>query len=181
MTSLEQKSKLLSRWLRHRPDAIGLEIDKRGWVDVAELLLKSAGAGVALSQDELVQIVVENDKQRFSLSEDRTRIRATQGHSVDVDLRLPVKTPPPVLFHGTVQEFIASIRRQGLLPGTRRDVHLSATKQTAEEVGARRGTPAVLLVETFPLLRDGYRFRCSDNGVWLIPNVPPKYIRFPDK
>ena len=181
MTTLEQKSKLLSRWLRHRPDAIGLEIDKRGWVDVAELLLKSAGAGVALTQDELMQIVVENDKQRFSLSEDRTRIRAAQGHSVDVDLKLPVKTPPPVLFHGTVQNFIASIRRQGLLPGTRRDVHLSATKQTAEEVGARRGTPVVLLVETFPLLRDGYRFRCSDNGVWLIPNVPPKYIRFPDK
>ena len=181
MTTLEQKSKLLSRWLRHRPDAIGLEIDKRGWVDVAELLLKAAGAGVALTHDELMQIVADNDKQRFSLSEDRTCIRAAQGHSVDVDLRLPVKTPPPVLFHGTAQKFIASIRRQGLLPGTRRDVHLSAMKQTASEVGARRGTPVVLLVETFPLLRDGYRFRCSDNGVWLIPNVPPKYIRFPDK
>ncbi|ATD61914.1 RNA--NAD 2'-phosphotransferase [Janthinobacterium svalbardensis] len=181
MTTLEQKSKLLSRWLRHRPDAIGLEIDKRGWVDVAELLVKSAGAGIALTQDELMQIVAESDKQRFSLSEDRMRIRAAQGHSVDVDLKLPVKTPPPVLFHGTVQTFMASIRRQGLLPGTRRDVHLSATKQTAEEVGARRGMPVVLLVETFPLLRDGYQFRCSDNGVWLLPNVPPKYIRFPDK
>ena len=181
MTILEQKSKLLSRWLRHRPDAIGLEIDKRGWVNVAELLVKSAGAGVALTKDELMQIVVENDKLRFSLSEDRTRIRAVQGHSVDVDLKLPVKTPPPVLFHGTVQKFIASIRRQGLLPGTRRDVHLSATKQTAEEVGARRGTAVVLIVETYPLLHDGYQFRCAENGVWLIPNVPPKYLRFPDK
>ncbi|KAB0325514.1 RNA 2'-phosphotransferase [Janthinobacterium sp. PLB04] len=181
MTTLEQKSKLLSRWLRHRPDAIGLEIDKRGWVDVAELLLKSAGAGVALTQDELMQIVADNDKQRFSLSEDRARIRAAQGHSVDVDLKLPVKKPPPVLFHGTVQKSIASIRRQGLLPGTRRDVHLSATKQTAEEVGARRGTAVVLTVETYPLLHDGYQFRCAENGVWLIPNVPPKYIRFPDK
>lgn len=181
MTTLEQKSKLLSRWLRHRPDAIGLEIDKRGWVDVAELLLKSSGAGITLTQDELMQIVVENDKQRFSLSADRTRIRAAQGHSVDVDLKLPVKTPPPVLFHGTVQKFIASIRRQGLLPGTRRDVHLSAMKQTASEVGTRRGLPVVLIVETFPLLRDGYRFRYSDNGVWLIPNVPAKYLRFPDK
>ena len=181
MTTLEQKSKLLSRWLRHRPDAIGLEIDKRGWVDVAELLLKSADAGVALTQDELMQIVAENDKQRFSLSEDLTRIRATQGHSVDVDLKLPVRTPPPVLFHGTVQKFIASIRRQGLLPGTRRDVHLSATKQTAEEVGARRGTAVVLIVETYPLLHDGYQFRCAENGVWLIQRVPAKYIRFPGK
>ncbi|MGK5042182.1 RNA 2'-phosphotransferase [Janthinobacterium sp. GB1R12] len=181
MTTLEQKSKLLSRWLRHRPDAIGLEIDKRGWVDVAELLLKSAGAEAALTHDELMQIVVENDKQRFSLSEDRTRIRAAQGHSVDVDLKLPVKIPPSVLFHGTVQKFIASIRRQGLLPGTRRDVHLSATKKTAEEVGARRGTAVVLIVETYPLLHDGYQFRCAENGVWLIQRVPAKYIRFPDK
>lgn len=181
MTSLEEKSKLLSRWLRHRPDAIGIEIDKRGWVDVAELLLKSASAGVALTSDELRQIVVENDKQRFSFSEDRTRIRAAQGHSVDVDLKLPVKTPPPVLFHGTVQKFIASIRRQGLLPGTRRDVHLSATKQTAAEVGARRGAAVVLIVETYPLLLDGHEFRCSDNGVWLTQRVPAKYIRFPDK
>src|SRR5450830_1370451 len=162
MTTLEQKSKLLSRWLRHRPDAIGLELDKRGWVDVAELLLKSVDAGVVLTQDELMQIVVENDKQRFSLSEDQMRIRAAQGHSVNVDLKLPVKTPPPVLFHGTVQKFIASIRRQGLLPGTRRDVHLSATKQTASEVGTRRGPPVVLIVETYPLLRDGYRFRCAE-------------------
>ncbi|NVI84033.1 RNA 2'-phosphotransferase [Janthinobacterium sp. BJB401] len=181
MTTLEQKSKLLSRWLRHRPDAIGLEIDKRGWVDVAELLLKSAGAGVALTQDELMQIVADNDKQRFSLSEDRARIRAAQGHSVDVDLKLPVKKPPPVLFHGTVQKSIASIRRQGLLPGTRRDVHLSATKQTAEEVGARRGTAVVLIVETYALLLDGHEFRCSDNGVWLIQRIPANYIRFPDK
>ncbi|NHZ43640.1 RNA 2'-phosphotransferase [Massilia sp. CCM 8693] len=180
MSTLEQKSKLLSRWLRHRPDAIGLEIDKHGWVDVAELLLKSAGAGIALTQDELVQIVVDNDKQRFSLNVDRTRIRAAQGHSVDVDLKLPVKTPPPVLFHGTVQKFIASIHRQGLLPGTRRDVHLSATKETAAEVGARRGAAVILVVETHPLLRDGYQFRRSENGVWLIPSVPSKYLRFPD-
>ncbi|CAN7411632.1 RNA 2'-phosphotransferase [Duganella sp. LjRoot269] len=181
MTNSEQKSKLLARWLRHRPDAIGLELDRSGWTDVSDLLVKSAGAGISITRDELLQLVAGNDKQRFSLSEDGTRIRAAQGHSVDVDLKMTVRTPPPVLYHGTVEKFIASIRRQGLLPGTRRDVHLSATKQTAEEVGARRGSPVVLIVETFPLLRDGYQFRRSDNGVWLIPNVPPKYLRFPNK
>lgn len=181
MTTMEQKSKLLARWLRHRPDAIDLELDSRGWADVSDLLSKSAGAGTSITRDELLQLVAGNDKQRFSLSEDGARIRAAQGHSVDVDLKLAIKAPPPVLYHGTVERFLVAIRKQGLLPKTRRDVHLSATKETAEEVGARRGAAVVLVVETHPLLRDGYRFRRSENGVWLIPSVPPKYLLFPDK
>lgn len=181
MTTVKEKSKLLARWLRHRPDAIGLALDKRGWADVSDLLLKSAGAGVPFTTDELLQLVATNDKQRFSLSDDGMRIRAAQGHSIDVDLRLAIKIPPSVLYHGTVEKFLVAIRKQGLLPKTRGDVHLSATRETAEEVGARRGTAVVLVVETHALLRDGYQFRRSANGVWLIPRVPSKYIRFPDK
>lgn len=181
MTIAEETSKMLARWLRHRPDIIGLEVDKHGWTDVAVLLSKVATAGVSLTHDELVQLVVESDKQRFSLSPDGTRIRAAQGHSIDVDLKLAVKRPPPVLYHGTVRKFLAAIRKQGLLPGTRRDVHLSATRETAVAVGARRGAPVILVVETHALLRDGYQFRCSENGVWLISNVPPKYLRLPDE
>lgn len=181
MTTAEQKSKVLARWLRHRPDVIGLTVDKHGWTDVADLLAKAATAGIPFTHDELVMLVVENDKQRFSLSPDGTRIRARQGHSIQVNLKLSVKLPPPVLYHGTVRKFLAAIRKQGLLPGTRRDVHLSATRETAVAVAARRGTPVVLIIETHPLLRDGYQFRCSDNGVWLIPNIPPQYLRFPDE
>jgi putative RNA 2'-phosphotransferase len=178
ITTLE-KSKLLARWLRHRPDAIGLMLDKHGWATVSELLEKAAAAGVPIAPDELIQLVAENDKMRFSLSSDGLRIRAAQGHSVAVDLNVPITTPPPVLYHGTVRKYLASIRKQGLLPGSRQDVHLSATKEVAAAVGARRGTPVVLVIETHPLLRDGFRFRCADNGVWLIPSVPPKYLRFP--
>ena len=178
---LEQKSKLLARWLRHRPDAIGLTLDNHGWAVIPELLAKVAAAGTAMTHDELMQVVTENDKQRFSLSPDGLRIRAAQGHSVEVDLKLAVKTPPPVLYHGTVHKFVTAIRKQGLLPGTRRDVHLSATKETAMDVGARRVAPVVLAIETFPLLRVGFQFRCADNGVWLIPNVPPQYLRFPNE
>ena len=155
MTTAEQKSKMLARWLRHRPDAIGLAVDKHGWTDAAALLSKAATAGISLTHDELLLLIVENDKQRFSLSSDGTRIRAAQGHSIDVDLKLSVKKPPPVLFHGTVRKFLAAIRKQGLLPGTRRDVHLSATRETAVAVGARRGAPVVLVIETHLLLRDG--------------------------
>jgi putative RNA 2'-phosphotransferase len=181
MTTEEQKSKLLARWLRHRPDAIDVRLDAAGWADVSDLLSKSTSAGVPITREELLQLVAGNDKQRFSLSDDGARIRAAQGHSVDVDLKLAIKTPPPVLYHGTVEKFVVSIRKQGLLPKTRRDVHLSATKETAEEVGARRGAAVVLVIETHTLLRDGYRFRRAENGVWLIPSIPPKYIRFPDK
>lgn len=180
MISIPQKSKLLARWLRHRPDAIGLALDKSGWADIAELLAKAAAAGMPLTHEELLQVVSGNDKQRFSLSEDGLRIRAAQGHSVAVDLKLPFRTPPPVLYHGTVRKFLAAIRKQGLLPGSRRDVHLSASKETAVAVGGRRGLPVVLIIETYPLLRDGFQFRRADNGVWLIPNVPSKYLRFPD-
>lgn len=146
-----QQSKLLARWLRHHSDAIGMTLDKHGWTDIAELLAKAAAAGFPFTSDELMQLVIENDKQRFSVSPDGLRIRAAHGHSVAVNLNLPFKTPPPVLYHGTVRKFLAAIRKQGLLPGTRRDVHLSATKETAMTVGARRGAPVVLIVETYPL------------------------------
>jgi putative RNA 2'-phosphotransferase len=181
MTTLEQKSKLLARWLRHRPDAIGLTLDRHGWTDIAELLAKAAAAEMHITHDELVRVVVENDKQRFSLSPDGLRIRAAQGHSIEVDLKLPFTKPPPVLYHGTVRKFMAAISKHGLIPSSRRDVHLSATKETAEAVGARRGAPVVLSIETYPLVRDGFQFRCADNGVWLISSVPAKYLRLPDE
>jgi putative RNA 2'-phosphotransferase len=177
MNALHDKSKMLSRWLRHRPDGIGITLDKRGWTDVSELLAKAAAADMPITYDELIQIVAKSDKQRFTLSEDGLRIRAAQGHSVAVDLKLPVKTPPPVLYHGTVRRFLASIRKHGLLPGSRQDVHLSSTRETAEAVGARRGEPVVLVIDTYALVRDGYQFRRADNGVWLISSVPPQYLR----
>lgn len=157
-----------------------MTLDKQGWVDVSELLAKAAAAGTAISVDELKDIVAQNDKKRFVLSDDATRIRAAQGHSIEVDLKLPVKTPPPVLYHGTVGKFIGAIRKEGLKPMNRHDVHLSPDKETATRVAIRRGKPVILVIETYPLLRDGYQFRVSDNGVWLVGEVPAKYIRFPE-
>ncbi|WP_232429522.1 RNA 2'-phosphotransferase [Noviherbaspirillum autotrophicum] len=177
---LVKKSRFLSRVLRHRPDSIGITLDKQGWTEVSELLEKAASHGMQVSREELDRIVVENDKRRFTFNADRSQIRAAQGHSVKVDLQLPVCTPPPVLYHGTVVKFLPSIRKQGLFPGSRHDVHLSANMETALAVGARRGSPVVISVETYSLLRDGFQFRCADNGVWLISKVPVKYLRFPD-
>lgn len=172
-------SKFLSYVLRHRPNAIGISLDRQGWTSVPELLAKSATAGTVITLDELKQIVAKNDKKRFVLSDDAMRIRAAQGHSIKVDLKLTVKSPPPVLYHGTVGKFMVDIRKQGLRPMTRHDVHLSPDKDTATRVASRRGKPVILVIKTYPMMRDGYQFRVSDNGVWLTPEVPPKYIRFP--
>lgn len=172
-------SKFLSYVLRHRPDSIGIFLDRQGWASVPELLTKAGAAGIIITFSELKQIVTQNDKKRFLLSEDATRIRAAQGHSIEVDLKLTVKAPPPVLYHGTVGKFIASIRKQGLQPMNRHDVHLSPDKETAVRVAVRRGKPVILVIETYPMVREGYQFRVSENGVWLIPEVLPKHIRFP--
>lgn len=172
-------SKFLAYVLRHRPESIGIFLDKQGWADVPELLAQAAVAGIPISLDDLKQIVALNDKKRFVLSDDAMHIRAAQGHSIDVDLKLTVKAPPPALYHGTVGKFIAAIRELGLQRMNRHDVHLSTDKEMAARVAARRGRPVILVIETFPMLRDGYQFRVSENGVWLIPEVPSKYIKFP--
>lgn len=172
-------SKFLSYVLRHRPEKIGLTLDKQGWANVSELLSKAAAAGTAITLDELKSVVEHNDNKRFVLSDDATRIRAAQGHSIEVDLKLKVKTPPVLLYHGTVEKFIGDIRKQGLRPMNRHDVHLSADRDTASRVASRRGKPVILVIDTRPMLRDGCQFRVSDNGVWLIPEVPPRYIIFP--
>lgn len=172
-------SKYLSRHLRHRPERIGLVLGPGGWVTVDDLLAAAAADGFALTRAELVATVAENDKRRYEFDETGERIRASQGHSVDVDLGLPPATPPYVLFHGTVARHLPSIRRDGLRPQSRHDVHLSADEETAHRVGARRGEPVILRVDAARMVADGHVFRVSANGVWLVPAVPPEYLREP--
>ncbi|MET1076172.1 MAG: RNA 2'-phosphotransferase, partial [Umezawaea sp.] len=129
-------SKRLSKSLRHSPEAIGLRLDPAGWVDI-DVLLKALGGGT--TREQLMEVVARNDKQRFAVEGDR--IRASQGHSIPVDLGLPVSEPPPVLYHGTVGNSLPAIHQDGLKPMNRHDVHLSPTVETARRVGARRGKP----------------------------------------
>lgn len=171
------KSRFLSYVLRHRPDAIGLRLDAQGWVALDELLAALAAHGRPTRRDELVEIVRSSDKQRFALRDDR--IRASQGHSVPVDLGLVPQEPPQVLYHGTVARALASIRREGLIKGSRTHVHLSADRETALKVGARRGQPVLLRVSAAAMHTAGHAFFCSDNGVWLVEAVPPRFLTFP--
>ncbi|MFF5758994.1 RNA 2'-phosphotransferase [Streptomyces longwoodensis] len=171
-------SKYLSKHLRHQPGRIGLVLDEGGWVEIDTLIAAAAAYGFPFTREELDHVVAANDKQRFAV--DGTRIRASQGHSVDVDLGLPPATPPPYLYHGTVARFLDAIRAEGLRPMNRHDVHLSADRETATRVGARRGRPVVLAVDAGAMHRDGHVFQVSANGVWLTRAVPPQYLRYPD-
>lgn len=177
--SLVRASKFLSLVLRHRPEHIGITLDPAGWVAVDELLAAARGSGFPLDRATLERVVAENDKRRFALSADGTRIRASQGHSVGVDLGLAPRTPPDLLFHGTAARFLESIRREGLKPGSRTHVHLSADEATARVVGRRHGSPVVLRVEAGHMHRDGHEFFFSENGVWLAQVVPASYLDFP--
>ncbi|GAA3866859.1 RNA 2'-phosphotransferase [Streptomyces sp. NPDC003631] len=170
-------SKYLSKHLRHQPERIGLTLDEAGWVEIDTLLAAAAAHGFRITRAELDHVVAGNDKKRFAV--EGGRIRASQGHSVDVDLGLPPATPPAYLYHGTVARHLDAIRAEGLRPMNRHDVHLSPDRETATRVGARRGRPVVLGVDAEAMHRDGHVFHVSANGVWLTRSVPPRYLRFP--
>lgn len=176
---LVRVSKLLSLVLRHEPQQIGIMLDSAGWVAVDELLAAVNRAGWSVTRAQLQQVVAENDKQRFRFSDDGLRIRANQGHSVEVALELSPKTPPDLLYHGTATRFLTSIRQQGLLAQSRQQVHLSADQETAVKVGQRHGKPVVLMVSSGLMQRDGYHFYQADNGVWLTDHVPSSYLVIP--
>ncbi len=169
-------SKFLSKHLRHEPEALGLKLAPGGWVPVDELLAAAARAGAAMTRQELQEIVATNAKRRFSFDDSGQRIRANQGHSVEVDLQLVPIAPPAVLYHGTGEGSLAAIKGQGLLRLSRHHVHLSADKQTAHIVGSRHGRPVVLSIDAAAMHKDGFLFYRSENGVWLVDSVPPRYL-----
>ncbi|HVF43853.1 MAG TPA: RNA 2'-phosphotransferase [Pyrinomonadaceae bacterium] len=172
-------SKFLSLVLRHEPGLVGISLDSAGWVPVEELLRACGAHGRGMSLEQLRAVVEGNDKRRFSFSEDGSRIRANQGHSVPVELGYEPAEPPEVLYHGTVGKFLPSIMEEGLRKRGRHHVHLSADVETASKVGGRRGRPVVLRVESGRMHRDGREFFLSANGVWLTERVPPEYLVAP--
>ncbi|MFJ4469817.1 RNA 2'-phosphotransferase [Streptomyces sp. NPDC089424] len=172
-------SKYLAKHLRHQPERIGLTLDEGGWIEIETLIAAATAHGFRFTREELDHVVAANDKKRFAV--EGTRIRASQGHSVQVDLGLPPATPPAYLYHGTVAASLDAIRAEGLRPMNRHDVHLSADRETATRVGARRGRPVVLAVDAGTMHDDGHVFHVSANGVWLTQGVPPQYLRFPER
>ena len=173
--SLQSTSKYLSLLLRHKPEVIGITLDEHGWANVDELI-EGINRTHPLTMETLEQIVREDEKQRYSFNEDKTLIRANQGHSIPVDVELEKVMPPEVLYHGTGEKSVASIDVQGLLPMSRLYVHLSADYPTAKKVGQRHGKPVIYRVLSGKMSEDGIPFYRSVNGVWLAKTVPVEYL-----
>ncbi len=163
--------------LRHEPEAIGIELDQSGWVEVETLLAALARAGKNISPEALDEVVATNDKQRFAFSDDGRRIRASQGHSVEVDLDYQPATPPETLYHGTPRQFVDAILREGLRKMQRHHVHLHTDIETSSAVGSRRGKPVLLQVAALKMHEAGHEFFVTPNGVWLTDHVPPEFIQ----
>ena len=174
---LVKVSMYLAKHLRHQPERLGLALEPGGWVRVDDLLAACAAHRFPLTREELERVVADNDKRRYSFDETGMRIRANQGHTVEVDLGLTPVEPPARLYHGTVQRSLDAILRDGLRPMGRHHVHLSVDVETARRVGARRGRPVVLVVDATAMRAAGHEFYVSDNGVWLTEAVPASYVR----
>ncbi len=166
----------MSLVLRHKPEEIGLMLDEQGWANVNELIAKMNIKGVSVDKIIINTIVETNDKKRFAFNEDKTKIRASQGHSIEVELSLPETIPPDILYHGTTEKYLDSIFKTGLQKRNRQHVHLSATIETAKAVGSRHGKPAILIVNAKAMLDDGLKFYLAENKVWLTDAVPLEYI-----
>ena len=174
--SNDSMSKFISLILRHHPEAAYIELDEHGWAEVDKLIEGIRRTGKRINRELLEEIVRTDNKQRYSFNEDKTYIRANQGHSVPVDVGLKEQEPPVFLYHGTAAGFLASIEREGLKPMGRLYVHLSKDVETAVNVGKRHGKPVVLKIHSGDMYRDGQAFYLSENGVWLTKKVVPEYF-----
>ncbi|MBQ6867908.1 MAG: RNA 2'-phosphotransferase [Clostridia bacterium] len=174
--SLINTSRFISLILRHKPSEIGIELDEHGWANVAELI-EGINKKQPFDMAQLEEIVASDDKQRYSFNEDKTLIRANQGHSIPVDVELKESLPPDILYHGTGEKYVSSINDMGLIPKSRLYVHLSKDMETAVNVGKRHGKPVIYIVDSKKMAADGYKFYLSVNNVWLTKKVPVEYLR----
>lgn len=173
---LNKLSVFISLILRHKPEVINIKLDNYGYANVEELILGINKTGRKIDMDALEEIVKTDNKGRYSFNSDKTKIRANQGHSINVDVELKEETPPKYLYHGTSTRFLYMIEKEGIRPMSRLYVHLSEDKETAINVGSRHGEPIILKIDTEKMINDGFRFLISENGVWLTKYISPIYF-----
>jgi len=178
---LTQISKFLSLVLRHQPETIAIQLDENGWTDVKDLIDKANNYGIKFDRETLNHIVATNPKKRFAFNETLDKIRASQGHSIEIELGYTNQKPPEILFHGTGEKSVQSILETGLEKQSRQHVHLSSDIETALKVGQRHGKPFIFKVLAEQMYNDNFQFFISDNGVWLTDNVPTKYLKRNDE
>ena len=175
--SKDRLSVFISLILRHKPEEIGITLDKHGWANVKELIAGINNTGRKIDMKILEEIVRTDNKSRYSFNENKTLIRANQGHSIPVDLEFKEVVPPSILYHGTATRFLDNMKRQGIKSMNRLYVHLSKDLETAIKVGGRHGNCVVLAIDTEKMSEDGIKFYLSENNVWLTKHVDWKYVK----
>jgi len=178
--TLVELSKLMSLVLRHDPASFGVTLDPEGFLPIADLVAALRTRLADLTAAEVVEVVetIEPDKRRFSIEEGE--IRANYGHSFADRIAQARATPPEILWHGTIQAALSDIFVQGLLPMRRQYVHLAVDRDLARRVGARRGAPRLLRVESARAFADGVIFYRANSSFWLADSIPPRYLSLPD-
>ena len=174
--NIEKLSKFISLILRHKPEEIGITLDDFGWANVEDLINGINESGRKIDMSSLEEIVRTDNKQRYSFNEDKTKIRANQGHSIPVKVDLKELEPPNTLYHGTATKSLEGIKQLGIKSMSRLYVHLSKDFETAKQVGSRHGECVILVINAKRMYEDGFKFYLSENGVWLTEYVDPKYI-----
>ena len=173
----DELSKFLSYVLRHEPEAIGLELSQEGWADIDMLIACAARKEQVFDRELLERVVIESEKKRFIISEDKRYVRAAQGHSTrNVNIQYVQMIPPEFLYHGTATRFLESIYKEGIIAGARHYVHLSESTETAYSVGLRYGKAVILEVEALRMHDLGFKFFQAENNVWLIDKVPADWL-----
>ncbi|EMQ1359338.1 RNA 2'-phosphotransferase [Clostridioides difficile] len=176
MSKKDKLSIFISLILRHKPETIGIKLDDYGYADVNELIEKINNTGRNINIEILEQIVKEDNKQRYSFNEDRSKIRANQGYSINVNVELRELEPPRFLYHGTATRFLDNIKKEGIISKSRLYIHLSNDIDTAVQVGKRHGIPIVLKINAGKMYENDYKFYLSENNIWLCEYIPFKYV-----
>ena len=170
-------SRYIALLLRHHAEKAGLCLDEHGWVEVEALIQGVRRRYPEFNRAVLDEIVARDSKQRYAYNQNKTCIRANQGHSIPVDVELKQALPPTILYHGTGEKYVESIQKVGLIPKSRLYVHLSTDIQTAIQVGKRHGQPVVYQIDTQQMIHDGFIFYISANHIWLTKAVPVQYLK----
>lgn len=175
---LDSLGRTMAGVLRHFPQRFKLDMDEQGWVKLYSFVeaIKARRRGYHWLRVHHIQAIVEtDDKGRYQIKSGM--LRATYGHSIDVDLDLPTDDIPKKLFYPTTEEEIDILLENGLHPADRRKVHLSRTRKDAEIAGKFRvNEPVIIEINAKQAIEDDIIIKKAGKTVFIVDEVPAKYL-----
>lgn len=171
-------SKTISYILRHNPQSFNLKLDVDGSVKTDELLSALKNKFQGITKDDLIKLVKNDSKGRFSFLNNRKRIRANYGHSIEgINPDYKAIKPPEFLYHGTTPKVKDKITKNGLKPMGRNYVHLSVGIKEAKKVAYRRTDhPVIIKIKALEAYKDEQNFYKTAENIYLTNKVSPKYL-----